>query len=226
MGDPKFSRRKYSTPSHPWEAERIKEELGLVKKYGLKNKREIWKQRSRLANYRHQARRLQALLRFEDEQAKRETEALLNSLYRQGIISQNATLNDVLSLSVENLLSRRLQTVVYMKGLAHTTKQARQLIVHGHISLNGRRITVPSYIVRRGEEEFIEYSPTSPLSDSMHPARPDVQVLEEGGVATVEGKTPAEKPAEAPADAKPEGAEEVKAGEKEGAETASEEKKE
>ncbi len=226
MGDPKFSRRKYSTPSHPWEAERIKEELGLVKKYGLKNKREIWKQRSRLANYRHQARRLQALLRFEDEQAKRETEALLNSLYRQGIISQNATLNDVLSLSVENLLSRRLQTVVYMKGLAHTTKQARQLIVHGHISLNGRRITVPSYIVRRGEEEFIEYSPTSPLSDNMHPARPDVQVLEEGGVATVEGKATSEKPAEAPADAKPEGAEEVKAGEKKGAETAPEEKKE
>ncbi len=201
MGDPKFSRRKYSTPSHPWEAERIKEELGLVKKYGLKNKREIWKQKSRLANYRHQARRLQALLRFDDPQAKKETEALLGSLYRQGIISQNANLNDVLSLNVENLLSRRLQTVVYMKGLAHSTKQARQLIVHGHISLNGRRITVPGYIVRRGEEEFIEYSPTSPLSDTMHPARPDVQVLEEGGVVTAEQGAPAaEKETEPPAE--------------------------
>ena len=186
MGDPKFSRRKYSPPSHPWEAERIKEELSLVRKYGLKNKSEIWKQKSKLANYRHQARRLQALLRFEDVQAKRETEALLNSLYRQGIISQNATLNDVLSLSVENLLSRRLQTVVYMKGLAHTTKQARQMIVHGHVALNGRRITVPSYIVRRGEEEFMEYSSTSPMADNMHPARPDVQVVEGGGVTTSE----------------------------------------
>lgn len=186
MGDPKSSRRKYSTPSHPWEAERIKEELSMVKKYGLKNKREIWKQKSRLANYRHQARRLQALLRFEDPQAKKESDALLNSLYRQGVISQNANLNDVLSLNVENLLSRRLQTIVYMKGLAYTTKHARQLIVHGHVSLNQRRITVPGYIVRRGEEEFIEYSPISPLSDIMHPARPDVKVLEEGGVVTAE----------------------------------------
>ncbi len=200
MGDPKFSRRKYNTPSHPWEAERIKEELGLIKKYGLKNKREIWKQKSRLANYRHQARRLQALLRFEDPQAKKETEALLNSLYRQGVISQNANLNDVLSLNVENLLSRRLQTIVYMKGLAYTTKHARQLIVHGHVSLNGRRISVPGYIVRRGEEEFIEYSPISPLSDAMHPARPDVQVLEEGGVATAESGTlaPEKKDKEVP----------------------------
>ena len=218
MGDPKFSRRKYSPPSHPWEAERIKEELGLVRKYGLKNKSEIWKQKSRLANYRHQARRLQALLRFEDAQAKRETEALLNSLYRQGIISQNATLNDVLSLSVENLLSRRLQTVVYMKGLAHTTKQARQMIVHGHVSLNGRRITVPSYIVKRGEEEFMEYSPTSPMADNMHPARPDVQAVEGGGVAT-SGTAPS-----AP-EAQPQVAEEKKEEEAEGKKVEAKEEK-
>ena len=216
MGDPKFSRRKYNPPSHPWEAERIKEELSLVRKYGLKNKSEIWKQKSKLANYRHQARRLQALLRFEDAQAKREAEALLNSLYRQGIISQNATLNDVLSLSVENLLSRRLQTVVYMKGLAHTTKQARQMIVHGHVSLNGRRITVPSYIVKRGEEEFMEYSPTSPMADNMHPARPDVQAVEGGGVTTSEAAPKAqpqateEKKEEATRDKKVEAKEEKK----------------
>jgi len=198
MGDPKFSRRRYKTPSHPWEAERIKEELGLVKKYGLKNKREIWKQKSRLANYRHQARRLQALVRYEDTQAIKETEALQNALYRQGIVSRNATLNDILSLNVENLLSRRLQTIVYMKGLAYTVKQARQLIVHGHISVNGRRVTVPGYIVKRGEEELIEYSPTSPLADTMHPARPDVEVLDGGGVRTTAVETP-EKKEEAPA---------------------------
>ncbi len=42
MGDPKFSRKKYETPNHPWQTARIKEEKDICKKYGLKNKTEIW----------------------------------------------------------------------------------------------------------------------------------------------------------------------------------------
>ena len=52
MGDPKFSRKKYETPSHPWQADRIKEENELIKKYGLKNKKEVWKVKSLLRNFR------------------------------------------------------------------------------------------------------------------------------------------------------------------------------
>ncbi len=46
MGDPKFLRRTYDTPKHPWEATRMDEERVLLDKYGLKNKRELWKAQS------------------------------------------------------------------------------------------------------------------------------------------------------------------------------------
>ena len=60
MGDPKFLRRTYDTPKHPWEAARMEEERKLLTKYGLKNKRELWKAQSILRGFRGQARDLQA----------------------------------------------------------------------------------------------------------------------------------------------------------------------
>ena len=77
MGDPKLSRRKYDTPSHPWQGTRIKEENELIKKYGLKNKRELWKVQTALRNYRRQGRNLLARLRLGDEQAQKERKNLL-----------------------------------------------------------------------------------------------------------------------------------------------------
>ena len=35
-------KKQYASPRHPWQAERIKEEMDLVKRYGLKNKKEVW----------------------------------------------------------------------------------------------------------------------------------------------------------------------------------------
>ncbi|MEA1999633.1 MAG: 30S ribosomal protein S4, partial [Euryarchaeota archaeon] len=54
-------------------------------------------------------------------------------------------------------LERRLQTRVYKKELANSIKHARQLIVHGHIAVDGRRVTIPSYIIREDEEGKIGY---------------------------------------------------------------------
>ncbi len=172
MGDPKFPRKRYETPRHPWEAERIKEEKELLRKYGLKNKREIWKAKSILRSFRAQARALQARLRYGDKQAEREYKQLMGKLDRLGILPDNATIDDVLSLNVEDILNRRLQTLVYVKGLARTPKQARQFVVHGHIAIGGRKITIPGYIVRREEEDLISYTPYSPLSEEDHPMRP------------------------------------------------------
>jgi small subunit ribosomal protein S4 len=172
MGDPKFSRRSYDTPSHPWQGERIKAEVVLVKSYGLKNKTEVWKAQSVLRNYRKQARELQALLRGGDAQAKKEADALLNKCGRIGVLPlEGATLNDILALTEKNILGRRLQTIVYEKGLASTITQARQMIVHGHIFMNGHKVTVPGYIVTRNEEPTIEFNPASPYTDEMHPMR-------------------------------------------------------
>ncbi len=175
MGDPRFNRKTYETPKHPWEAERIKEEWELQKKYGLKNKREIWKAKSILRNFRAQARQLQAKLRYGDKQAERQQKQLFEKLTRLGILNEaNATLDAVLSLTVDDILMRRLQTIVYLKGLARTPKQARQFIVHGHISIGDRRVTIPGYLVRKDEEELISFHPHSPLADELHPMRPQV----------------------------------------------------
>lgn len=172
MGDPKFSRKTYVTPSHPWEGERIKEENELIRKYGLKNKRELWKAHSILKNFRVKARELIARERSGEKQAEIETKQLLDRLVRLGMLPPNSTLDDVLALNVEAVLSRRLQTLTYLKGLAHTPKQARQLVVHGHTSIRGRKVTIPGYLVKKDEEDFISYHESSPLSNELHPARP------------------------------------------------------
>jgi small subunit ribosomal protein S4 len=50
------------------------------------------------------------------------------------------------------LLESRLDNVVYRLGIASTRRQARQFVAHGHISVNGKRIDVPSYRVNPGDE--------------------------------------------------------------------------
>ncbi|MBS3817390.1 MAG: 30S ribosomal protein S4 [Candidatus Thermoplasmatota archaeon] len=177
MGDPKTSRRKYEKPSHPWQEERIKEENDYIRHYGLKNKKEYWKARSVLKNIRAQARNLQARLRYGEKQATEEKEDLLDKLRKKGFLKgQDHGLNDILGLTIEDILNRRLQTLVYHKGLAHSAEQARQFITHGHISIGGRKVTVPSYIVKKEEEPTIDYYSNSPLSEELHPERPEEEV--------------------------------------------------
>jgi len=190
MGDPKFSRRKYDTPAHPWEGDRIKEENELLMKYGLKNKRELWRAKSFVRSLRAQSRDLQARIRTGDPQAKIETDQLLARCAKLSLLPQEgATLNDVLILSTEAILARRLQTIVYRKGLAYTPKQARQLIVHGHAAVGTRKVTIPGYIVKRGEEEQIQYHTSSPIANELHPMRPKPEELK-AKMEAEEAKTP------------------------------------
>jgi len=172
MGDPKFPRQRYSTPSHPWDGPRILEEHQMLRKYGLKNKRELWKSETMLSDLRGQARELQARLRSEDEQAVIERDALLGRLKRLGLLHGDATLNDVLILDLEAVLARRLQTLIYLKGLARTMKQARQFITHGHIAINGRKVNVPGYLVPESEVGAIAYYAGSVVNNELHPERP------------------------------------------------------
>ena len=175
MGHPKFPRRKYETPLHPWQEDRIRLENALIKKYGLKNNREVWKTETNLRRYRGQARALLAKIDSSALQVKKETDQLLNHLIRMNILSTNSSLDDVLALNIESILSRRLQTIIYLKGLAGSPHQARQFISHGHISIDNRSITIPSYMVTKDEEDKINYTSKSPLTDAAHPARPAVE---------------------------------------------------
>jgi len=159
VGDPRKPRKKWQPPGHPWVKERLIEEMKLMGEYGLRNKRELWIAAAMLRKFRHRAR---SLLALPEEVRKKEEQALLSKLYELGLVDKEATLDDVLSLHTKDLLERRLQTIVYRKGLAKTIHHARQLIVHGHIAINGRRVTSPGYIVPRSEEDLIGYAPTSP----------------------------------------------------------------
>ena len=94
---------------------------------------------------------------------------LLNRLNRLGILHEESALDDVLDLSLGDILERRLQTLVFQRGLSQSIHQARQLIAHGHIAIDGRRVSSPSYLVFRDEEEKMSYSPKSPLIDPDHP---------------------------------------------------------
>ncbi len=168
MGDPKKNRKTYSTPSHPWQATRLKEEGDLVNKFGLKNKKEVWKMTSKIKRFKEQAK---GLIASTTEQGEKEKKQLIAKLARLNLVSENATLDDVLGLKIENIFERRLQTFVLKLNLAKTIEQARQFITHGHIAINGKRVNVPSYLIKKEEEAKVSFYPNSNLSREDHPER-------------------------------------------------------
>ena len=168
MGDPRKLRKKLEGPRHPFNKTRIEEEMLFMGQFGLRNKKEIWKAQTILRKYRSRAR---ASLALAEQQRENERSLLLKKLFKMGIMANEEGLtDDVLSLTVDLFLKRRLQSVVHELGLANTPWQSRQMITHGHIAINGKKVNTPSYHVKRGEEELIGYSPSSPYNDSAHPA--------------------------------------------------------
>ncbi len=165
----------YETPNHPYQGERIATEQGLTGQYGLKNKEELWKAQSELRNVRREARELLGRAQGDTEAAGVEAREFLARLKRIGVLGETDELDDVLSLSITDLLERRLQTLVYRKGLANTAKQARQFIVHGHVLVDGARVQRPSFKVAVEEEDTVEFDSTSPLTDELHPERAEEQ---------------------------------------------------
>jgi small subunit ribosomal protein S4 len=102
---------------------------------------------------------------------------LLAQLKKKGILQETAVLDNVLDLTIEDILERRLQTIVFRKGLARTVYQSRQLITHGHITIDGRRVTIPGYIVLKEDETKIVYSPESALASQEHALRVGLTVV-------------------------------------------------
>ncbi|MDD2438974.1 MAG: 30S ribosomal protein S4 [Methanosarcinaceae archaeon] len=174
MGYPGKKNKSYETPRHPWQEARMANEVDLIKAYGLRNKKEVWKAASTLRMYRSEARNL--LARVAEGQLeghlKTQSDEILTKLIRYGIITADSNIDDILSLKTENILERRLQTQVLRLGFARTILQARQFITHGHIAVNGRKATVPGMLISKEDEMNIEYYGTSPLSVESHPERP------------------------------------------------------
>ena len=168
MGNIKKLRRKYQTPSHPWEKNRIGEEKEFTKEYGFKNKKEIWKSVSILNKFKALAKKY---ITEDTVQSQKESQLLLGRIRSIGLLDETSMLSDVLTLSPKDIMERRLQTVVFRKGLARSVGQARQFISHGHIKVNGVMMSSPSYIVKKSEEDSITFSQTSALNDKDHPER-------------------------------------------------------
>lgn len=152
MGDPRKPKKSYHRPRRIWTTDQLNAELYILGSFGLRNKRELWKAQTEVARFRNQARALLALA----TEARTEKESrLLKSLNRLGLVNESASLDDVLNLKIEDLLERRLQTIVMKKAGTKSPHQARQVVVHGHVSIGDRIINLPGYIVKKEEQDLI-----------------------------------------------------------------------
>jgi len=158
LGDPKYPRRVWRKPKRPLNYDLKMEELKTLGTFGLRTKRELWKAHTQLSNVRHQAR---SLLALQQDVREEKEPILMKSLARIGLVSSGATLDDVLNLQVTDLLTRRLQTLVFKKFGFKTPYQARQAVVHGHIMIGDRIVNIPSYTVTTSEEANIKFTPES-----------------------------------------------------------------
>jgi len=155
MGHPKKPKKQYKMPRKTWDKTKIQDEEVTVKKYGLKNKKEIRRIENILRSKRKSAREL---LVMDTEKRKKKQKELIDNLAKIGVLKKDSTPEAVLGLEIQDFLERRLQTISWRKNLAKTPKQARQFIVHGHIAINGKKVDRPSYVVTTEEETKINYS--------------------------------------------------------------------
>ncbi len=131
-------KNRFSRPHKLYDKIRIGQENKLVEMYGLKNKKEIWKSEAKVKYFRNRAK---LLINSEQEEQKN----FFNKLNSIGL-SVN-TIAEVLALNKEDILKRRLSTVVWKKGLSKTARHARQMITHRNVLVDGRAVDVPSYLV-------------------------------------------------------------------------------
>jgi small subunit ribosomal protein S4 len=152
MGDPHKPKKTYHRPRRIWTLDQLNAELYILGTYGLRNKRELWKAQSEVARIRNQAR---ALLAVPPEFRRDKELRLLGFLNRLGLVNESASLDDVLNLKIEDILERRLQTIVMRKIMSKSATQARQIVSHCHVSVGNRTVNLPGYIVRKEEEPNI-----------------------------------------------------------------------
>jgi len=171
MGDPKTPRRVWKKPKRPLNYDLMMDELKTLGTFGLKTKKELWKTQTELSRVRLQAR---SLLALRQEERERKEPILIQSLSKIGLVDQNSTLDDVLNLQVNDLLSRRLQTMAQRKLYFKTPYQARQAIVHGHIMIGDSVVTIPSYVVKTEEEEKIRLIPESRFNETLSKPESDL----------------------------------------------------
>ena len=171
MGDPKMSRKVWKKPKRPLNYDLMMDELKTLGTFGLKTKRELWKTQTELSRIRFQAR---SILALRQEIRDRKEPILIQSLSKIGLVDKNSTLDDVLNLQVNDLLSRRLQTIAQRKLYFKTPYQVRQAITHGHVMIGDSVVTIPSYIVKTEEETKIHLTSESRFNETLSEPKSDL----------------------------------------------------
>lgn len=166
MGDPVRKSKKFEKPKRLWDKARIEAEKSLRVEYGLKNARELWRIQTILRRIRRETRRL---LSGKGAGTEERASKLLSRVKKLFLQKPDASLDDLLSLNVKDLLNRRLQSIVVRKGFAKTMKQARQFITHGHVGVCGKKVSAPSYLVSFDEESQIEWFKNPISTESVAP---------------------------------------------------------
>ena len=198
MGDIKNFRRVWKKPKRPLNFDLKMDELKILGTFGLKTKRELWKARTELSRVRNQARTLLALRQDVREQKE---PILMNSLSKVGYVQSDATLDDVLNLEINDLLARRLQTIVQKKFYFKTPYQARQAVSHGHVLIGDQIVNIPSYLVNVDEEDKVKLTSESvfneilskPESDLGSPETENIEIPTEAPAEEVKTEAPAEE---------------------------------
>ncbi len=89
-------------------------------------------------------------LQLREKQKVKRTYGVLESQFRR-YFQKAASSKEVTGSELLILLERRLDNVVYLMGFADSRAQARQLVYHGHIRVNGRRVDIPSFLIKQGD---------------------------------------------------------------------------
>jgi small subunit ribosomal protein S4 len=156
----KRKHKSYSKPRRPFDKSRIDEEAIIKKEFGLKNKKEIWKAEAQIKKMREKAKKL--IGKSEEDQ-----KALFERLNKIGMGVHSIA--DILALDKKDYLNRRLQTILFKKEIAQSVKEARQMIVHKKVLVDGKAVNKPSYIVPIELEKKITIKPKKkekPKTDS------------------------------------------------------------
>merc|ERR1712220_5042 len=150
-------------PRRSYDKERLDAELKLIGTYGLKNKREIWRIGLVLSKVRAVARQL-LTLEERDPQGVFKGQALMRRMIRYGILDEDKQrLDYVLALKIEDFMERRLQTLVFKRGLAKSIHHARVLIRQKHIRVGRQIVDIPSFMVRVESQPHIDFALSSPF---------------------------------------------------------------
>ncbi len=166
MGAPRRNRKKYGKPKNMWNIQRISSDRALINEYGLRSMKELWKVQTEISRIRGNVR---GLLSGATGSSQMEHD-IISRLARLGVAQNDSTLDSLLEIKENAFLERRLQSIVFRKGLATSMKQSRQIIAHGFISINGVRINRPGYLVKAEEEKQIGYYKPIEIIQKVNPA--------------------------------------------------------